>query len=129
MGISPITGTSGIQPYYKSYEIPRKTPEGIKEKEQSIEAVQPIMEGDNALQADSTTVDTRSRSTDPENISLKFNKEETFDYIGSESGLDNLDVRKAISDMQKDEILQEYQYFVGSAKPLINTEDGIILTK
>lgn len=53
---------------------------------------------------------------DLENISLTFNKEESFDYIGNDSSLDNLDMQKAVSDMQRDQILQEYQYFVGSAK-------------
>lgn len=129
MGINPIAGAGGVQPYYRSYDIPMKTPEEIKAKEQPAEQISPVREPDNALQTDTQFIDTRSRSTDPENISLTFHKEETFDYIGSESGLNNLDVRKAISDMQKDAVLQEYQYFVGSAKSLINTEDGIVLRK
>lgn len=129
MGISAIAGASGVQPYYRSYDIPIKTPEEIKAKEQPAEQILPVRESDNGLQTESPFIDTRSRSTDPESISLTFNKEETFDYIGSESKLDNLDVRKAISDMQKDAVLQEYQYFVGNAKSLINTEDGIVLRK
>lgn len=129
MGINAIAGAGGVQPYYRSYDIPMKTPEEIKAKEQPAEQISPVREADYALQTESPFIDTRSRSTDPESISLTFNKEETFDYIGSERGLDNLDIRKAISDMQKDAVLQEYQYFVGSAKSLINTEDGIVLRK
>lgn len=129
MGISAIAGISGVQPYYRSYDIPMKTPEEITAKEQPAEQILPVREPDNGSQTESPFIDTRSRSTDPESISLTFHKEETFDYIGSESKLDNLDVRKAISDMQKDAVLQEYQYFVGSAKSLINTEDGIVLMK
>lgn len=129
MGIGAIAGASGVQPYYRYYDIPMKTPEEIKAKEQTAEQISPVRESDNGLQTESPFIDIRNRSTDPESISLTFNKEETFDYIGSESRLDNLDVRKAISDMQKDAVLQEYQYFVGSAKSLINTEDGIVLRK
>lgn len=129
MRIGAITGAGGVQTYYKSYDIPIKTPEEIKAAEQSTEQVSSVKEPDDTLQSDSSTVDTRSRSSNPENISLTFNKEETFDYLGSESVLGNLDVRKAISDMQKDAVLQEYQYFVGSTKPLMNTEDGIVLMK
>lgn len=129
MRIDAITGAGGVQPYYKSYEISTKTPEEIKAKEQPAQQLQPTDEYEQSLQTESSSTDTRSRSADPENISLTFHKEETFDYIGSESGLDSLDIRKAISDMRKDAVLQEYQYFVGSAKPLINTEDGIVFMK
>ena len=74
--------------------------------------------------------DTRLRMADLENISLTFNKEESYDYIGSESGLANLDVQKAVSDMRKDSVLQEYQYFVGSAQALLReTQDGIVIPK
>ena len=70
--------------------------------------------------------------TDLENISLKFNKEETYDYIGKDSSLENLDMQKAISDMKKDEILQDYQYFVGSSRNFLGgnlSGDGIVFLK
>ncbi|WP_044913390.1 hypothetical protein [Butyrivibrio sp. WCE2006] len=61
-------------------------------------------------------------------------------------GLSNLGLaqsslmRKAVSDMQKDSILHEYQYFVGngvdktdtlgdSSKVILNDEDGIVIQK
>lgn len=72
------------------------------------------------------------RVADLSSIFLKFNKEETFDYIGNDSSLDNLDMQKAISDMRKDQVLQGYQYFVGSSYNLSEeqqTEDGIVLLK
>ena len=50
--------------------------------------------------------------------------------IGSESELENLDVTKAISDMQKDSILKEYQRFVQNPqKENINLDDGIVIKK
>lgn len=67
----------------------------------------------------------------PKEVSLTFNKEESFDYIGSESSLANLDVQKAISVMKKDKILQEYQYFVGG-KPDLEYDgdiDGSVFPK
>lgn len=69
---------------------------------------------------------------DLENISLKFNRTESFDYIGSDSSLDNLDMQKAISDMQKDQILQSYQYFVGDLSDFMgvqSSEDGTVIRK
>ena len=73
-----------------------------------------------------------NRIADLENIFLKFNKEDNFDYIGNDSSLDNLDMQKAISDMRKDQVLQGYQYFVGSSRNLFTgqaSEDGVVILK
>ena len=65
-----------------------------------------------------------------ENISLTFNKEESYDYLGRESNLMDLDMQKAISDMKRDSVLQEYQYFVGnSGNFFMNPADGIVIPK
>lgn len=66
-----------------------------------------------------------------EDVSLTFNREETFDYLGSESSLSSLDMDKAISDMKKDQILSDYSYFVGTAPTAVQTasEDGIVIAK
>ena len=45
---------------------------------------------------------------------VTFHKQDDFGYIGRDSDIHSLDVEKAISDMRKDQILQQYQYFVGS---------------
>ncbi len=58
-------------------------------------------------------------------ISLTFNKKDDYGYIGKDSSLESLDMQKAISDMQKDSILQEYQYFVGSANGFVPMEQGM----
>ena len=75
-----------------------------------------------------------SKSADLENISLKFNAGEDYEYIGKDKELANLDIHKAISDMKKDSVLQQYQYFVGNAQSFMNdaivaSEDGIVIPK
>lgn len=72
------------------------------------------------------------KSADLENISLKFNTGEDYGYIGKDSDIEKLDIQKAISDMKKDSVLQQYQYFVGSAQNLVagsETEDGMVVPK
>lgn len=54
------------------------------------------------------------RGQSPKDISLTFNKEESYGYIGKDKDVASLDMQKAISDMQKDRIIQQYQYFVGN---------------
>lgn len=50
---------------------------------------------------------------------------------GSRNQLSSPDMRKAISDMQKDGMLQQYQYFVGSANNLVKyaSADGTVIQK
>ena len=47
---------------------------------------------------------------------------------GRESDLASLDMEKAVSDMQKDQALMQYQYFVGDTN-IANSEDGIVIQK
>ncbi len=46
---------------------------------------------------------------------MRYDPLETFEMKGTESDLRSLDVEKAISDMQKDQAIQQYQYFVGDS--------------
>lgn len=129
MGIQMLTGFDRFQSYYRTSEIPKVSVEEVKNKEVQKQQELSGSEKEDAGLPFERQEDHRSAKADLENISLTFHKEETYDYIGSESGLANLDMQKAISDMRKDEILQGYQYFVGSAGSLFQSEDGIVIPK
>lgn len=45
--------------------------------------------------------------------------------IGTEKSLESLDIEKAMSTMQKDKVLQQYNFFVGD----INASDGFMIRK
>lgn len=63
-----------------------------------------------------------------EDISLSLNEPKGFDMKGRDSDIGSLDMEKAVSDMQKDQALMQYQYFVGDTN-LVNNEDGIVIAK
>ena len=63
-----------------------------------------------------------------EDISLSLNENKTFEMKGKDSDLESLDLEKAVSDMQKDQALMQYQYFVGDSN-IQNYEDGIVIAK
>ena len=63
-----------------------------------------------------------------EDISLSLNEPKSFEMKGRDSDLASLDMEKAVSDMQKDQALMQYQYFVGDTN-LVNNEDGIVIAK
>lgn len=44
----------------------------------------------------------------------QYNPDSTYEMKGKESDLKSLDVENAISSMQKDSLLHQYQYFVGA---------------
>lgn len=125
MGIDFMSGFGRVQPYYRASEIPTVTPDEVRrqDEQQGINLPSVAESPKEQLQ------DNRSKTADLENISLTFNKEESFDYLGRESELMKLDMQKAISDMKKDSVLQDYQYFVGSAASFMNTEDGLVFQK
>ena len=65
----------------------------------------------------------------PLEVSIAFRGDEGA-HIGTESDVKNLDMQKAISDMQKDSILEEYSYFVGStAGSMFQSADGMVFLK
>ena len=50
---------------------------------------------------------------------------ETYELKGVDSDINKLDVEKAISDLDKDQILMQYQYFVGEASFAIAKENAM----
>lgn len=125
MGVSGINDYSSGLADYRISKIPVAGEEKIKLQEP--ERRQP--ETDSLAAGD--TPGGAGRIEKPlEDISLTFNASEDFDYLGQDSDIRNLDMEKAISDMKKDQVLQQYQYFVGSSKNLFqNTADGIVIPK
>jgi len=63
-----------------------------------------------------------------EDISLSLNEPNGFEMKGREVDIESLDMQKAISDMQKDQALMQYQYFVGESN-IMGSEDGIVIPK
>ena len=68
------------------------------------------------------------KNADLEDVSLSLSDHGAFEMKGRQSDIDSLDMEKAVSDMQKDQALMQYQYFVGESN-LINSEDGIVIRK
>lgn len=132
MGLQIYQGMNNI-PSYQGYhrpEIPAVTEEEVRRQDAERQAVRQTELPDYSELTALKEQDTRSRTADLENISLTFHKSESFDYLGSESSIDNLDVQKALSDMRRDSVLQEYQYFVGSAQNFsFRSEDGTVIPK
>jgi len=90
---------------------------GFITSRRSLEKVSaPMYENQDSLKQEGSQVITEKadKKADLQNISMSFNAEDDYGYIGKDKDVAALDVQKAISDMQKDRIIQQYQYFVGN---------------
>ncbi|MCH5275514.1 MAG: hypothetical protein J1E65_06710 [Lachnospiraceae bacterium] len=131
MGIGGVSDYSNLFRNYQVPEIPavdyrrlNKAEEMIPQAEQPKEISRDI---DLTVEEKQTT---RPVSTDVKEISLSFNRGEDYGYIGSDRDIAALDMQKAISDLQKDKVLQQYQYFVGESQNLQGAgEDGVVIVK
>ena len=113
---------------YRVQDIPRVSVEEVRRQEQGVPS--DIVSVPNADVNEKTSPVAPRQDAPLEDISLTFNKQDDFGYIGQDSDIHSLDVEKAISDMRKDQVLQQYQYFVGSSRDLMaGTMDGIVLAK
>lgn len=87
-------------------------------------------------QVQSSAMDLRLDSIRPrenaslEDISLSLNaSSDSFEMKGRDSEIASLDMDKAVSDMQKDQALMQYQFFVGNNAMSFSDEDGMVTAK
>lgn len=59
-----------------------------------------------------------------EKFSFDFKRDNEYNLIGAKSEIEDLDVEKALSDMKKDSVLDQYKFFVKSS--LVSNEDGSV---
>ena len=132
MTIGGFSDISFLYRPYDAYRIPTADTQksetlgqNITSKQQAVVPEAPV------AKAEEATVPVERKNTALEDVSLTFLNDATYDMIGSESDLNKLDMQKAISDMQKDKILQDYNYFVGSSvmQQRNISEDGVVVAK
>lgn len=134
MGINRISDYSSLFVNYKVPEIPSADFEQIKKVDQPTEVIsreEPSDSPDIGLTIE-VKESAKQESVDIRELSLTYNAREDFGYIGRDSDIHGLDIQKAISDMKKDQVLQQYQYFVGSSETLFPqnaSEDGHVFLK
>lgn len=102
MNVGMVNGYIGIGNY--------KMPNITKTEEVSLPINEPSKESVTQVPEEKKPV-----FTDVENLSIGFNKQDDFSYIGKDADIEQLDMQRAISDMQKDKLFHQYQFFVRSA--------------
>lgn len=112
--------------FYQNYKVPE-----IKKVE--LEELNDLHDLTKDRYEPSPTNEIEQRNNiDIHDISLTFNEMESFDFLGKDSSLASLDMEKILSDMKKDEVIAEYQVFVGSARTdqfELQSGDGRVIQK
>lgn len=114
-GVNGISGIGRVQDY--SIQMPQPAKTVIVEEtgaESHVASPEQINSWNSTAAKEEAPVGEQKPNAPLEDISITFHKQDDFGYIGRDSDIRSLDVEKAISDMRKDQILQQYQYFVGS---------------
>lgn len=116
-------------------EIPKVNVDAVKENKSNISQSNndgSVNTKPNSDITENAKQEVKSKPLKLEDLSLGFQKNDTFDYLGKDSEIANLDMEKAISDMRKDELLGQYNFFVNSAEmfePVFASADGMVVPK
>ena len=107
---------SGIRPYAGFYAY-----NSTKANELRAEQIAATQKA-SSVEAEEVSTETQSAAVQtpaPEqnftafDYAQNYRSDETYELKGKDSDLASLDMQKAISDLDKDQVLQQYQFFVG----------------
>ena len=114
---------SGIRPSSGFYDYTKFNIDALKAEEEANVDDNQAVATEEKLVTDEEIAEAKSKQTfssfdfskqyDASKYAENFDDSNGYSYKGSESELKNLDVMRAISDMEKDKAIQRYQYFVG----------------
>lgn len=122
----------GVGQYSQSY-LPIQRKSFIEDP--SIESAQTIQQSSTAAEAgengdkqesgfDPESVRT-PKVSNPEDFAFDFKWNNQFNLVAASSDTEDIDVEKALDDMHKDTVLEQYKFFVESAN-LGTDEDGTV---
>lgn len=130
MGINGINNYSNFINNYRIPSIPSVSVDEVKRQDEELKKLSSSPALESTLQDAVSSAKPRNDAA-LEDISITFNKGDDYGYIGKDSDIYSLDVENAISDMQKDNVLKQYQYFVGNTGTgaLVDNADGVVIPK
>lgn len=115
---------SGIRPYAGFYEY--NSIKSAEIRSQQIAAVQPQDSrkdsGDSETQEVLAPAMQEVPTYNAYDFAQTYQPNETFELKGADSDIYSLDIQKAVSDLEKDQVLQQYQYFVGSKSDVVTRD-------
>lgn len=111
MNISGIRASSVFYDYnlIKNHESGNHQAEATKAPEISV--------GESAGQEQTSAVSVSKPDRGAEEYAQRYQPDTTYELKGIDSDINGLDMEKVLSELKKDEVLQQYQFFVGESQP------------
>ena len=130
-------GRINIHSFYDSYTIGNKQNNNNLQNTEDVQIEQTeetgaglTAGGDNAQQQTPAPA-----HSDPKEFTFDFANRSRFNLVAATSSMEDVDIKKAVSDMEKDSVLSQYKFFVGTAPqmqkvPNLGTDaDGTVRLK
>ena len=114
--ISQASQTSQASQISQTSQISQKD-----EKNQSVQINEASLQGNSQQGNESNKA---PRTADPQDFVFDFKQNNQYNLVAAKSKVEDVDVEKALSDMKKDSVLDQYKFFVKSS--LVNNEDGTV---
>ena len=103
---------SGMRPYAGFYEY--NSIKAAELRTQQIAAAQTSSADEGLSEETQNWQQPQGQTYTALDYAQEYKPDETYELKGKDSDLAGLDMQKAISDMEKDQVLQQYQYFVST---------------
>ncbi len=130
MAISRVNGYGGSS----AYKFPTTVGNDAKDNTEFLKSDSTLEEND--LKADKSEESVVRGNASIDNVAISFGVYDDSSFsLFKIDGMFSDDMEQAISGMQKDQILREYQYFVGDdlsgnkSSIIASTEDGLVIKK
>ena len=129
-------GRINIHSFYDNYTIGSKHNNNL----QNTEDVQIEQTGAGSQESGSQNqtdneINKAPAHSDPKEFAFDFKNRNRFNLVAATSSMEDVDIKKAVSDMEKDSVLSQYKFFVGTAPqmqkvPNLGTDaDGTVRLK
>lgn len=121
----PISGFGSAYAFtYENYanRVSKTSNTSDAEVSQNSQISQPLSPESVSYQENQQESSKAPKASNPEDFVFDFKQNNQYNLVAAQSEAEDIDVEKAISDMKKDTVLDQYKFFVKSS--LVNNEDG-----
>ena len=113
MNISGIRPTAGFDSY-NSIKINE-----LRNQQLAVTTQEKVVKKESVIEQEETPVEQTFSSFD---FAQTYKPDATYELKGEDSDVSGLDVEKTLSDLEKDKVLEQYQYFVGDRAQKVATD-------
>ena len=130
-------GRINIHSFYDNYAIGGKQNNNNLQNTENVQIEQTgagSQESGNHNQTDKE-INNAPAHSDPKGFAFDFENRNRFNLVAATNSMEDVDIKKAVSDMEKDPVLDQYKFFIGTTQkmqkvPNLGTDaDGTVTLK